>query len=32
MTPDAVTGGHFHLVEPRDDAVYGAAMLARQDK
>ncbi len=30
MTPEPPTGGHFNLVEPKNDATYGAALLARE--
>lgn len=31
LTPEPTTGGYFNLVEPKNDAAYGAALLARAE-
>lgn len=31
MEPEALSGGRFHLAEPKSDAAYGAALLAKQE-
>jgi N-acetylglucosamine kinase-like BadF-type ATPase len=31
MPPEPTTGGYFNLVEPKNDAAYGAALLAKDD-